>query len=77
MLGKLLLPSHVALSLLKVLYFTSPQHWSNGQETLKLINEVVNLYVVKKRSDIKLAETQKALMVQDVFNGQKTEAVEQ
>lgn len=53
------------------------QHWSNEQETLKLIDEVVNPYVVKKRHDLKLAETQKALMVCDAFKGQKTEAVEQ
>ena len=44
---------------------------------MKLIDEVVNLYVVKKRSELKLAETQKALMVRDAFKGQKTEAVEQ
>ena len=55
----------------------NPKHWSNEQETLKLIDEVVNPYVVKKRSDLKLAETQKALMVWDAFKGQKTEAVEQ
>lgn len=38
------------------------QHWSNEQETLKLIDEVFNPYVVKKRRDLKLAETQKALI---------------
>ena len=55
----------------------NPQHWSNEQETLKLIDEVVNQYVVKKKSELKLAETQKALMVWDAFKGQKTEALEQ
>ena len=42
-----------------------------------MIDEVVNPHVVKKSSDLKLAETQKALMVWDAFEGQKTEAVEQ
>lgn len=54
----------------------NPQHWSNEQETLKLIDEIVNPYVVKKRSELNLNEAQKALMVWDTFKGQKTEAVE-
>ena len=55
----------------------NPKHWSNEQETLKLIDEVVNSYVVKKRTELNLAETQKALMVWDAFKGHKTEAVKQ
>ena len=39
--------------------------------------EVVNPYLVRKRAELKLAETQKALMVWDAFKGQKTETVKQ
>ena len=55
----------------------NPKHWSNEQETLKLIDEVINPYVVRKRVELKLAETQKALVVWDVFKGQMTEAVKE
>ena len=54
---------------------SNPKHWSNEKETLKLIQEVVNPYVVHKRKELGLHSTQKALMVWDVFKGQMTEAV--
>ena len=53
----------------------NPKHWSNEATTLKLIDEVVNPYVVKKRKELKLASTQKALMIWDVFRGQMTDVV--
>ena len=34
----------------------NPQHWSNEEETLKLIQEVINPYIVKKHAQLKLAE---------------------
>ena len=52
----------------------NPKHWSNEQETLK---EVINPYLVRKRVELKPAETQKALVVWDVFKGQTTEEVKQ
>ena len=55
----------------------NPKHWSNEQETLKLIDGVINPYLVRKRAELKLAETQKAVVVWDVFKGQMTEAVKQ
>ena len=55
----------------------NPKHWSNQQETLKLIDEVINPYLVRKRAELKLTETQKALIVWDVFKGQMTETVKQ
>lgn len=39
----------------------NPKHWSNELETLKLIDEVINPYVVNKRKELKLAPTQRAL----------------
>lgn len=44
-------------------------------ETLKLIAEVINPYVVNKRKELGLASTQKALVIWDVFKGQMTDAV--
>ena len=38
---------------------------------------MINPYLVRKRAELKLAETQKAVIVWDVFKGQMTEAVKQ
>ena len=51
------------------------KHWSNEQETLKLIDNIINPYVIDKRADLHLPETQKALIVWDVFKGQMTQRV--
>ena len=48
----------------------NPKHWSNEQETMKLIKEIINPYVVKTRNRLELPETQRALVVWDVFKGQ-------
>lgn len=53
----------------------NPKHWSNETETLKLIEEVINPYVVNKRKELKLPSTQKALVIWDVFKGQMTDRV--
>ena len=53
----------------------NPKHWSNETETLKLIDEVINPYVVNKRKELNLPTTQKALVVRDMFNGQMTVVV--
>ena len=55
----------------------NPKHWSNEKETLKLLDQVINPYVVKKRAELKLLENQKALVIWDVFKGQMTETVKQ
>ena len=41
----------------------NPTHWSNEVETLKLINEVINPYVVKKRKELKLLPKHKAVVI--------------
>ena len=51
------------------------KHWSNEEETLKLIDTVLHPYVVKKRAEAGLPEDQKALVVWDVFKGQMTDKV--
>ena len=50
----------------------NPQHWSNETETLKLVDEIINPYVI-----LGLASTQKALVIWDVFKGQMTNVVKQ
>ena len=39
----------------------NPKHWSNEQETLELIDEVINPYIVRKRAELKLPESRKPL----------------
>ena len=48
----------------------NPKHWSNEEETLKLINEIIAPYIFKKRAELKFSEEQKALLIWDVFRGQ-------
>ena len=43
---------------------------------MKLIEDIINPYVVKIRSELKLPEDQKALLVWDVFRGQMTKIVQ-
>ena len=53
----------------------NPNHWSNEQETMKLIENIITPYIVKKRAELKLPEAQKALVIWDVFRGQVTDKV--
>ena len=53
----------------------NPSHWSNEEETLKLIQQVINPYVIKKRAELKLPVNQKALVIWDVFKGQMTPTI--
>ena len=51
------------------------RHWSNEEETIKLIDYVINPFVVKKREELQLPVAQKALVIWDVFKGQVTDKV--
>ena len=51
------------------------EHWSNEATTIKLIDEIVHPYLVKKRKELKLVPTHKALMIWDMFKGQMTDTV--
>ena len=51
------------------------KYHSNEHETLTLIDKVIAPYVDRKRKELKLAPTQKALLIWDVFKGQKTAKV--
>lgn len=51
------------------------KHWSNEEETHKLIDSVIMPYVTQEKENLGLPPQQKALIVWDVFKGQTTEAV--
>ena len=53
----------------------NPWHWSNEQETLKLIKEVINPYVIETRKKLNLPPTHKAMIIWDAFKAQATETV--
>ena len=53
----------------------NPKHCSNEDETLTLIDKLIVPNVERKRKELKLAPTQKALLTWDVFRGQKTAKV--
>ena len=50
----------------------NPKNFSNTEEPLKYLDEVIIPYVVKERSESKLLNDQKALMIMDIFTGQMT-----
>ena len=45
----------------------NPQHWSNEKESLRLINGVIDPYVVATRKGLNLPSSQKALIIWDAF----------
>ena len=52
----------------------NPSHFSNTEESIKLIEEVVVPYIDKVRAELD-NPIQPALLIWDIFRGQKTEAV--
>ena len=52
--------------------FQNPKHWSNEEETMKLIDYVMVIYIVKKWEELQILMTQKALVVLDAFKGKVT-----
>ena len=53
----------------------NPKQYSNEGETLTLIDKVIVPYIERKGKELKLAPTQKALLICDVFRGQKAAKV--
>ena len=51
----------------------NPKHWSNEAETFKLIDLILNPYIINTRSKLGLPESQKALLIMDTFKGQLTD----
>ena len=48
------------------------KHFSNTNESIKLLKEIIVPYVKKERSNLGLESEQKALVIMDVFTGQMT-----
>ena len=51
------------------------KHFSNTQESPKLIDKVINSYIEKEREILDLGEEQQALLIIYVFAGQMTDLV--
>ena len=64
-LPKYKFPSSFSLSV-------NPTHYSNSEECIKFLKEIIVPYVVKTRTKLKLPDDQKALLIFDVFTGQMT-----
>ena len=52
---------------------SNPKHFSNTEESIKVINEVIVPYVTSKRKELKLPSNSPALLILDVFRGQMTQ----
>ena len=53
----------------------NPKHFSNTDEFLKCLKEIIKPYAKKQRELLKCSVDQKALVIMDVFTGQTTTAV--
>ena len=53
----------------------NPKHYSNTEESLKILEEVIIPYLKKQREVEQLSEDHPALLILDVFRGQLTKAV--
>ena len=53
----------------------NPKHWSNENETLRLIEDVLVPYIAKIKEEKSLPESQKSLLLWDAFNTQSTQKV--
>ena len=55
----------------------NPTHYSNSQESIKFIEEILVPYFTKKRQDLGLNVDHKPLIIFDVFTGQMTTEVKE
>jgi hypothetical protein len=53
----------------------NPKHYSNEEETKKIIHDIILPHVNSVRNELKLSADFPALLVMDVFRGQMTQAV--
>ena len=53
----------------------NPKHFSNTEESLKFLDEIIIPFIIEERSKCNLPDNQKALMIMDVFTGQMTAEV--
>ena len=53
----------------------NPKHYSNEQESIKVLEEIIIPYVKKDRKRLGMEKDQAALLIMDVFKGQMTSPV--
>jgi len=53
----------------------SKNHWSNEERAIEHLQEIIFPYLKKRKEELGLPEDQKALLIYDVFKGQKTDRV--
>ena len=53
----------------------NPKHYSNEQESIKVLEEIIIPYVKKERERLGMEKDQAALLIMDVFKGQMTSLV--
>ena len=53
----------------------TPNHWSNEDKVIEHLEKVVFPFIVEKRKECSPPDEQKAILVFDLFKGQKTERV--
>jgi len=69
-LPKFKFPSSFSLSI-------NEKHFSNTNESITLIEDIIVPYVISQRKSLGLDENQYALLILDVFSGQMTEQVQE
>ena len=50
----------------------TPNHWSNEDKVVEYLEELIFPYIKAKREELGLSSDHKALLIFDVFKGQKT-----
>ena len=55
----------------------NPKHFSNTEESIKMLDDIIIPYVKCERSNLGIGEDQSALLILDVFKGQMKEPVKQ
>ena len=53
----------------------NPSHWSNEEETLRLLSEVIDPYIKETKEKLNLPDEQKCLLLWDAFRAQECAAV--
>ena len=51
----------------------NPKHYSNEEESIKVLNDIIIPYVAKEREKLGLNEVQATLLIMNVFKGQMTD----
>ena len=53
----------------------TPNHWSNEDKVVEYLEELIFPYIKAKHEELGLSSDHKALLIFDVFKGQKTRRV--